>query len=131
MKPSLRQVATVAFGILCLSVRKGHAAETAIPYPTGAYLQRERKFYAAAEGLPGDYIQAVAVTRDGSVIAAVSNYVAQLNGDGTHWSVVARPTGVSALFAPHEGPVVLAGATNGVWALGDGSWSLEEQSPEN
>jgi Two component regulator propeller len=130
MKPSLRKAASGALAALCLFLCKGHTAETVVPYPAGSHLQRVRKFYASADGLPADHIQALAVTPGGSVIAAASNSVAQLDADGTRWRVAAHPSGVAALFAPREGPIALAGAANGVWALSGGAWALEENSPE-
>src|SRR5438552_9159726 len=99
------------------------------PYPTGSHLQLVRQFFTAANGLPGDDIRAVAVTREGVVLAANDEGVARLQGE--RWVKVAGPPGARALFAPIQGPSALAGASNGVWGLNDGHWQLEAENPVN
>src|SRR5213075_318729 len=114
MQPSLRNIAAPLLALLfSVSLLNGLGAEAPIPYPTGAHSQRVRKFFTSAEGLPADQIQAVAALRDGSVIAVTSNSLAQLQEN--RWNVVRGPTGATALFAPTDGPIAFAGATNGIW----------------
>ena len=98
-----------------------------IPFPTGAHAQLVRKFYTTADGLPGDEIRAVALTRDGAVLVSAGNGMARL--DGGRFEVQTGPANVRALFVPGAGPEALAGAVDGVWALAGGKWSLEERSP--
>src|SRR6266566_112605 len=97
------------------------------PYPTGTYLQRVRRFFTVSDGLPANEIRAVIVSRGGRVIVAAGNRVAQLEGD--RWREQPGVSNVNALFAPSQGPDVFAGASNGVWALTDGQWRLDEPSP--
>jgi hypothetical protein len=86
-----------------------------------------RRFFSAADGLPGDDIRAVVAARDGSVVAASANGVAKL--DGGHWVKQAGLSEVKALFAPAQGPSVLGGGSNGVWALNNEQWEMERASP--
>src|SRR2546430_2877183 len=130
MKPML-----VCFAILWLGapMLAGHTFEPtpeskSLPYPTGSYLQRVRKFFTSADGLPGDDIQALTVTREGVAFAAASNQLARLQGE--RWNLESAPADVTALFASRQGPNALAGSTNGVWWLDHNTWNLEEHSPE-
>ena len=97
------------------------------PYPTGTHLQLVRQFYGSAHGLPADDIQAVSVTREGIVIAASRNGAARLEGE--RWVKQAGISGATALFAPREGPSALAAATNGIEALEQDQWRVEEGRP--
>src|SRR6185503_19552018 len=97
------------------------------PYPTGKHLQLVRQFYTTADGLPGEDIRAVTVTRKGLVFAASGSGVARL--DGERWTKETGPVEVTALFAPAQGPEALAGATNGVWAFAGSQWQLLTGSP--
>jgi hypothetical protein len=128
MIPSLGKAGAMVLGIFLAPFWISRGSESPVPFPTGSHLQRVRKFYTTADGLPSDEIQAVAVTRDGLVLAAASNSVARLEGE--RWSVAAGPTGVTTVFAPAEGAVALAGGSNGVWSLAAGNWKLEDHSPE-
>jgi hypothetical protein len=97
-------------------------------FPTGTHLQLVRKFYTAADGLPDDDVRAVTVTRNGTVLVACAKGLTHL--DGERWVKEIGPAGVTALFAPAEGPDAMAGATNGVWALENNSWRQESGGPE-
>ena len=55
------------------------------PFPTGHHPQLVRQFYTTADGLPGDDIRAVTVTRDGIVFASSGSGLARL--DGERWAV--------------------------------------------
>src|SRR5262249_49506577 len=101
----------------------------ALPYLTGSHLQLARRFFTAADGLPGDGIRAVAVTRDGIVLAANDQGGARLQGQ--RWVRETGPPGAGAMFAPAQGPSALAGASNGIWGLNDGKWQLEAENPAN
>src|SRR5947208_524783 len=72
-----------------------------VPYPTGSHLQLVRRFFTAADGLPGDEIRSVAAARDGTALAATANGVALLEGE--RWVKQAGLAEVSALFAPVQG----------------------------
>lgn len=98
------------------------------PFPTGTHLQLVRAFYTTADGLPDQDVRAVTATRSGAVLAACENGLSRL--DGKRWVNVTGPSGVTALFAPTQGPDALAGATNGVWAFANNSWQQEPDSPE-
>jgi hypothetical protein len=97
------------------------------PYPTGSHLQLVRQFYTTADGLPGDDIRAVTVTRAGLAMAAGGSAVARLSGE--RWTKETGPGEVTALFAPARGPEALAGASNGVWAFSEGQWQLQPGGP--
>jgi hypothetical protein len=99
------------------------------PFVTGSHLQLVRRFYTTADGLPADEIRAVAVTREGVVLAVGKDRVARLEGD--RWLQQAELSGISSLFAPRVGPSALAGGTNGVWLLNDGNWQLDPGGPAN
>ncbi len=119
----------LAWSALSLTaVAGGEAGENApIPFPTGAHAQLVRKFYTTADGLPGDEIKAVALTRDGAVLVSAGDGVARL--DGGRFEVQTGPVNSRALFVPGAGPEALAGAVDGVWTLVGGKWSLEARSP--
>src|SRR5882672_7422753 len=109
-------------------LRSGEAGTPAHPpYRTGTHFQLARKFFTASDGLPTDDIRAVVATRDKIVLVATSKGLARLKGQ--HWAEQNGPSKVKALFAPRQGPSVLAGASNIVWALNNGQWQLEEGSP--
>src|SRR6267154_6096693 len=110
-------------GLLSAPLRVQSADASPLPYPTGSHLQMVRRFFTAADGLPGDDIRAITVTRDNVILVASSNGVARLEGE--RWLIQTGPAEASALFAPGSGSVALAGSTNGVWALSDGEWKLE------
>src|SRR5205823_564964 len=99
------------------------------PFPTGSHLQLVRTFFTTANGLPTDEIRAVTATRDGLAIAATAKALARLEGE--RWVNQTGPAEVTALFAPARGPSALAGASNGVWALTQAHWQLEQGSPAN
>ena len=120
-------VTTTVLAALLLSFSNIEGAEISLPYPTGTYPQTVRKFFTTADGLPGDDISAIAVTRDASVFVAASNRVARLEKE--RWTIENSPAGTGALFAPAHGPQVLAGATNGVWTFLDNRWKHEEGGP--
>src|SRR5207244_13218819 len=106
----------VFVGLLPEVVRSAQAEDCVpVPYPTGSHLQLVRSFFTSSNGLPADDVQAVTVTRDGIVLAAAGDALARLEGE--RWSKQNGPSGVSALFAPIQGPNALAGASNGIWAL--------------
>jgi len=107
----------------------GEATETRLPYRTGNHLQRVRKFFTTADGLPGDEIQGVTVTRDGIALAVASNQVARLE-NGT-WQVESEFGGVSAVFASREGPGAVIGSTKGVASWAENRWRVEEGSPQD
>ena len=124
----LRLWTTFFIGLLPMAVQRGQTEECIpVPYPTGSHLQLVRSFFTTAQGLPSDDIRAVSVARDGIVLAAAGNGLARLEGE--RWPRQTGPSGVSALFAPMQGPTALAGATNGIWALNNGQWQLEDGSP--
>src|SRR5688572_292626 len=77
-------------------------ATASIPYPTGSHRQLVRKFSTTADGLPGNEVRALAVTRGNVVFMASSNGVARL--DGERWRNESGLSGVTALFAPSRGP---------------------------
>jgi hypothetical protein len=110
---------------------RGSEAEPSppVPYPTGSHLQLVRRFFTTAEGLPADEVRAVAVTRDGAVLAAAGKELALLQSE--RWVKQKGPSEISALHAPTEGASALAGASNGVWALNNGQWQIEEGGPAN
>ncbi len=113
-----------------VELRSGEATGAgAQPYPTGSHLQLVRRFFTAADGLPGDVIRALTATRDGIVLAANDQGVARLRGE--RWVKESGPPGAGALFAPAQGPSALAGASNGVWGLNEGKWQLEAENPAN
>jgi hypothetical protein len=96
------------------------AVEGRPAFQTGTHLQLVRR----TEGLPAEEIRAVAVTRDGVVLAAAGKILVRIDGE-----VQKGPSHVTALFAPADGPRAFAGASNGVWALSGGQWQLEQGSP--
>ncbi len=98
------------------------------PFPTGTHRQLVREFYTTADGLPALDVRAVTVTRSGTVLAACGSDLSRL--DGEHWVKETGPAGVTALFAPTQGPEALAGAANGVWTFANNSWQQEMGSPE-
>jgi hypothetical protein len=97
------------------------------PYPTGTHLQLVRKFFPINDGLAADDVRAVTVTRDGLVLAAAGTNLLRLQDE--RWTIQKGPSDVTALFAPLDGPIALAGTTNGVWAFIDGEWRLEANAP--
>ena len=104
------------------------AAENGVaPFPTGNHLQLVRAFHTTNEGLPVGEIKAVTVTRDGAVLAVAGRTLARLTDN--RWTEESAPAGVMALFAPDNGPEVLAGETNGVWSRTQGVWRIEAGSP--
>ena len=113
--------------ILAASVARA-ATETIAPFPTGSHRQLVRNFYSMADGLPADEIRAVAVTREGAVLAAAGEAVARL--DNGRWVKETGPTEVAALFTPEKGVEAFAGAVSGVWSLSKGSWQREQGGPE-
>lgn len=109
--------------------RSGAAEDTSRPpLPTGSHLQLVRTFYTTADGLPGNRVRAVIVTRNGAVLVACENGLSRL--DGKRWVAEAGPAGVTALFAPKQGPDALAGAANGVWAFANNRWQHGMDGPE-
>lgn len=113
MKLRLSLLAVVLLGL------EGRAA-----FQTGSHLQLVRRL----EGLPArNEIRAVAVTRDGRVLAADGNRLILMVKDRAEFQN--GPAYVKALFGPKEGPEALAGASNGVWTLSGGEWRVEEGSP--
>jgi hypothetical protein len=106
---------------------QGDQGEACVPYATGSHLQLVRNFFTAADGLPADDVQAAVATRDRIVLVATGKGLARQEGE--RWVNVGGLSGVSALYAPARGPSAMAGATNGIWALNDGQWQLEEGSP--
>ena len=100
---------------------------SSIPYPTGSHLQLVRAFYATADGLPGDNVQAVTLTRDGLVLVIASNAIAARRGE--RWIKETGLPEATALFSPEQGAEAFAGTTNGVWALTQGRWQVEPRSP--
>ena len=114
---------------MAINGRSDAAEETSHPpFPTGSHLQLVRTFYTTADGLLANRVRALAVTRNGTVLAACENGVSRL--DGIRWVSEAGPVGVTALFAPTQGPDALAGATNGVWEFANNRWQQELDGPE-
>jgi hypothetical protein len=120
--PALLLVMT-AFGTL-----RAEERQSRVTFPTGTHLQLVRTFYNKDDGLPDDNVRDLAVSRRGAVFAACKTGLAQFNGD--RWANQQGPTGVSALFAPLDGPDVWAGASDGVWAFRDNAWQKEPDSPQ-
>jgi len=98
------------------------------PESTRPFPQLVRRFYSAADGLPSGPVSAVAVTRAGVVLSVVGGRPLRLMGDRLHGD--AGPRGISALCAPAAGPLAVAGAKDGVWALSDKGWARMEGSPK-
>ncbi|MSU59343.1 MAG: hypothetical protein EXS35_14430 [Pedosphaera sp.] len=118
----------VAAALSFIQVSGVRAAENgAAPFPTGNHLQWVRAFHATNEGLLTPDIRAVTVTRDGAVLAVAGRTLARLTDN--RWTEESAPPGVTALFAPINGPEALAGGTNGVWSRTQGEWRLEAGSP--
>jgi hypothetical protein len=98
-----------------------------VPYPAGSHFQLVRKFFTTADGLPGDEIRAITVTRQGNVLVATGKGLVRL--DGEHWQRQAGPSDVGALVSPAQGPEAIGGATNGIWIFSDGKWQAEDNGP--
>lgn len=124
----------IAFVVLSFS-RSSDAASLAntdidpVPYQSGHYRQLVRKFYTSADGLSTNSIVAVAAARNGAVFATSGGSLARLQND--RWQIEEGPTGVSAIFGPAAGPLVLSAGTNGIWALSNEGWKLESNGPSN
>lgn len=118
------------FGI-ALALQTFHfcrAADAPVPFPTGTHSQLVRKFFGTSEGLPNDDVRAVTVTRDGIVfVGPTGGGVVRVEGERCVKQV--GPVAVTALFAPAQGAMALAGATNGVWSFETDKWQLEAGSP--
>jgi len=126
--PLLRKFALLySLSLVTTAAWSATNATAPAPFPTGSHLQLVREFYTTADGLEGDDIRAVTVTRGGLVFAASGGALARL--DGERWTKQTGPVEVTALFAPAQGPDALAGATNGVWAFAGGQWQLQPGSP--
>ena len=69
------------------------APETSMPapFPTGTLLQLAREFFTMAEGLPGEDIRAVAVTREGILFAATDKGLVHL--EPRRWLHIPGPPG--------------------------------------
>ena len=104
-----------------------NAEQSLVPYPTGTHLQLVRDVFNTANGLPANEIRALTVNREGTVLVGVGKGLVRLESE--RWVIESGPAGVSALFAPEQGPEALAGATNGLWTLAKGQWQLQADGP--
>src|SRR5437870_306083 len=131
LRSALQLCCAFAIGLLAFQATKALSVETEpsapTPFPTGSHLQLVRRFFTIADGLPANDILAVTATREGAALAATGKGLVRLEGE--RWLKQTGPAEVHALFAPAQGPSALAGGTNGVWALTNGQWQMEEGSP--
>jgi hypothetical protein len=104
-------------------------ASTNPPYPTGSYPQLVRQFYTTRDGLPSEEVRAIAITREGVVLAAVGDAVVKY--ENGRWVKMSGPSDPAALLATQKEVDALAGTPQGIWALSNGTWRKEEGSPAN
>jgi len=122
----LPQFTFIAFAVLGGS-RAFPVEDASPPFPTGSHRQLVRRFFTMTNGLPGDEIAAVAVTRNGGVFAAAGGGVVTLREGG--WTSETGPVEITVLFVPTKGAELFAGAADGVWTRSNGVWQKQETSP--